>query len=1399
MRRAPGRRAAAAVALLCLVAYATSVTAQAPSYADLVAGLGDTSPAAPKKAAADPAPASAATKFNTGDALLPKARAAAADETATDAKSAGTAGAAASRAGTSAANDLAAARATGTQAGLSSGAAPASPAPAAASPSPAGAPAPPPPPPPPSDPKSIALAGALAAASGGGGSAPARPAGGASVAGVGNTAAPAATATVAGGTGALGTAAPGTLIGAAAARDAGPAAGNLAPAAAGAKGGAPLPGGMSILTKGDADALLELKAAITNMDDLIGWGFKGWQEGASPCAGWTGVTCTVSKRVAGLDLSGWAVKGALPPSMLYLDELKTFNASDCDFGGGLPAAWANWTSIQAIDLSNNAKLGADLPPSWGSGRALPNLDRLLLRNTGVTALPDEWPAKGALAKLTVLDLAGNGVRGSLPPSWGSGGSFPRLRVLNLANNSLGGSLPPEWGWSNATFPSLSVLDLGRNVLAGPLPKQWGPGFQALTELHLQLNKLAGSLPTEWGLPGRFPRLAWLDVYGNKLAGPVPDTWGRRGSGVPRLTTLSLRPGNARLCEKVPLQLRSAAVTAKAEPLGPAPLGPCPAPLAKPEPVAAVAAEPGPEAFALSPSGEPVLIEPAAPAPAPEDDGLFDQWLLPDDDATAADAAAAAPAPADAAASPAGAPVPMQKVRVGDIVVEVPAAGSPGRPLFVPPEIKNSTNATASASGALATPSLPRPAWVQATFNLTGPNIDTGNRTVRRAVDRAMRRALGTDANVTLLALRDVFSDGTVDVTEPALGDDKSVDLEELDPSLAAADRALRAKAAREAREAKENGSGNRRLLQAGANRADPVPQAVGAAGIGNTLLPSAPPPPPKARAAPVPDDAVSDAVRTARAAAAAVAAATGADKAAKYGADGKPVPAPGAPAADAPAPAPEDSPAPVVKNTVQATYLLSTTAADMLSAVGRFNDTALLTSFKKELARLGVRNARVKLADVGAVAPDGSVIPAETLRKPPPPAAVAAAAADGDARRKSSGAAAAGGAIGVLAALAVGGGVAGYVVISRRKQAAAAAAAAKAAPGDGGEGGGAGGPAKGGRLPSGVPDVPPLQVGPGKAMLDAALDKVRSARAADVAARAVAAGAPPPSSTGARRIAPASGPPSTAGSSSSGEPGTRAQQLARPPLRAGSLARTRSGDLALAAPRPGSAPAGRAQQQRILGLGGRPAAGAAQVRRSPSSTALAVAPPPGGHPTLASLTAPGGPLAGLAREMHATEASLRAGPGGLPRSSSGASSLGRSGSGLGRSGSGGEGMSVMLRELKALEAGTRPGSAPRADDATAARAVAAAGSRDGLARAASRGALLRDLERGLGIPPPLDEMGAGFGSARPRSAPAPPPRPDSADGALALNRASALLADMMDSAPRSRMERSASRGDVRRG
>ena len=79
--------------------------------------------------------------------------------------------------------------------------------------------------------------------------------------------------------------------------------------------------GVRVVDAEDADALLDLKAAITNMDDFTGWGFKGWQDNTNPCAGWTGVTCSNAKSAVGLDLSEWAVKGALPPTLCALDDL----------------------------------------------------------------------------------------------------------------------------------------------------------------------------------------------------------------------------------------------------------------------------------------------------------------------------------------------------------------------------------------------------------------------------------------------------------------------------------------------------------------------------------------------------------------------------------------------------------------------------------------------------------------------------------------------------------------------------------------------------------------------------------------------------------------------------------------------------------------------------------------------------------------------------------------------------------------------------------------------------------------------------------------------------------------------------------------------------------------------
>jgi hypothetical protein len=1474
-----------------------------------------------------------------------------------------------------------------------------------------------------------ALAAARAASGLGGGGAPADPRAAAlaraseAAAAFANPGAPAGPA--AGAVPGDGLAAPGTVVGAGAARE--------APKRAAAVGanGAPLPDGMSILTQGDSDALLTFKDGATNWEDLVSWGLKGWTDNSSPCVGWTGVTCSASKRVVALDLSGWAVKGRLAPELAAMDELKTLNLSSCDLTGGLPPAWAAFPKLQALDASDNPRLAADLPAGWAKKGALPALATLALRNAGLAGpLPDEWATAAALKSLAVLDVSGNEVKGPLPEAWAATeGAFRKLRVLNLANNSIAGPLPESWGSSGAaSFPALTSLDLGRNLLSGPLPAVWGSGggFAQLTELHLQLNRLVGRVPEAWGEPDRLPRLTWLDLYGNRLFGPFPEGWGLKGGGVPRLTVLSLRPGNPGLCGKVPPQLRAAAVDARAAALGPAPLGACPEarerPVPTPPPTAAPPAttepfnglpidpatgfpvaedadgnsvvvpidpatgEPDLSAVTLSNGTDPAailaqlappVVETPAPEPelTPEELGPWDPyaWAYTEDGlpvgskaalaaeaeaaasllaegaaANATDAASATPAdgaangttsPTDAA--PAAA-VPMQKLRVGDFDIEIPAAGSAGgKPLFIPP----TPAAVPGANGTIDTTAsaIPKISYVLATYTLTGPGLDTGNLTFQRALDRGIRKHLGKEANVTLLALRDVFPDGTVDDTQPLLTEAvdpaESVDLAAIDPALALADRALAVKVAREAEDAaggpaeeedgspkkkaagdaaaaaaeeEEEGARRRRLLQApeatkagdaeeeadadaeeeeeggdpsadepvvgagtraGASRAssrrragagagadgdaaeDPAEtsdgpgagrvRGAGAAGVDNTLIPAETPAPTK-KAGPV-----SPAVAQARAAAAAVAAATGQ--------------APQGPAAAAAAPAPSaDDPLGIgpagtpgpLRNTVQATFLLTTVPADLAAAAARFNDTAATLAIRRELARVGIRNVKAALSMSGAVAPDGAVVPAPLLKKPvpppPSPAALAAAAGADKAASRAAGGRKAGAAIGVLLALATAGGLAAFFVV-RHRRAAAAAGAVDAAPktlsadaeaGDEGGPGGYGG--HGGRpLPASVPDVPPLtKTGPGKDLLDAAVARVTAGAArTDSAASLGALGSAAAALAAARRglggsrpgSAPSTAAGSTAGSSESAGSGLPDRpQSARPPLPGSTLARTRSSDgsgalaganlgrmltTADGRPRvPGQIlPGGRPASAGASGLGGPPHPGGLRRNSSARSLAMTTGGGGGGNPNNPLAQLAGGPLAALAREMHATEAAIRQAPAGgggaLQRTTSGGSA---GGGGPGRTSSGGEGMAAMMRELKALEAAGLSGPAAArgglaharsVDEATAIRAIARTGSRDGLARANTRDVVLASLERDLGLGgggapaafeaaarrPPGSAAGGGSGlisaGGSGNWAAALPPRPDSADGQTAIDRASALLADMEQTAPARRARR----------
>jgi hypothetical protein len=119
-----------------------------------------------------------------------------------------------------------------------------------------------------------------------------------------------------------------------------------------------------------------------------------------------------------LNLDNWRMPNALPtnftmfsadlpkamPSMTALKMPKNL------IGGELPAAWANWTSLQELDLSGN-HLNGTLPASWGDA--------------------------GLMSQSLQMNFAGNPLSGTVPASWVhfSSGS------INLDGTKVTGCMP----------------------------------------------------------------------------------------------------------------------------------------------------------------------------------------------------------------------------------------------------------------------------------------------------------------------------------------------------------------------------------------------------------------------------------------------------------------------------------------------------------------------------------------------------------------------------------------------------------------------------------------------------------------------------------------------------------------------------------------------------------------------------------------------------------------------------------------------------------------------------------------------------------------------------------------------------------------------------------------------
>ncbi|KAI7746299.1 hypothetical protein M8C21_031525, partial [Ambrosia artemisiifolia] len=202
---------------------------------------------------------------------------------------------------------------------------------------------------------------------------------------------------------------------------------------------------------------LEINGAINNLYAALGYPpLPGWTASAGdPCAeAWQGVVCDAT-----------------------MTNIISINVIGANLGGELGDTLGSFSSLQSIDLSNNA-IGGSIPTSFP-------------------------------VTITNIFLADNNFTGSLPDTLSS---LTQLSALSLNDNNLSGEIPDSFEGLTA----LVNLDLSSNTLSGELPSSLG-SLSSLTTFHLQNNKLSGTLDVLQDLP-----LRSLNIENNLFNGPIPD-------------------------------------------------------------------------------------------------------------------------------------------------------------------------------------------------------------------------------------------------------------------------------------------------------------------------------------------------------------------------------------------------------------------------------------------------------------------------------------------------------------------------------------------------------------------------------------------------------------------------------------------------------------------------------------------------------------------------------------------------------------------------------------------------------------------------------------------------------------------------------------------------------------
>jgi Leucine-rich repeat (LRR) protein len=201
-----------------------------------------------------------------------------------------------------------------------------------------------------------------------------------------------------------------------------------------------------------------------------------------------------------LDVRYNELSGPIPESLQQLTLLTVLYLGDNHLTGTIPASLGSLTEVKLLDLSFNQLLGT-LPQSLQQLEQLTELDIGSNQLTGTIS----W-----LSHAEKLSLGANQLTGSLPEL----GQFGELSVLDVQGNYLTGTIP----LSIANLTVLTALSVGRNLLTGVIPATWGYAAEAITVCHLQENCLSGPIPDAMS---HMPLLKSLNLSSNRLTGFIP--------------------------------------------------------------------------------------------------------------------------------------------------------------------------------------------------------------------------------------------------------------------------------------------------------------------------------------------------------------------------------------------------------------------------------------------------------------------------------------------------------------------------------------------------------------------------------------------------------------------------------------------------------------------------------------------------------------------------------------------------------------------------------------------------------------------------------------------------------------------------------------------------------------